>query len=71
MKDIVHLQLKVCAGSTIEEAIENAMSWFDRVEIVSFEFNGTKFAIMEEDTKEDILKYWRMAMFADTWYKKS
>jgi hypothetical protein len=71
MKNIVHVQLNVCAGSTIHEAIDEAMSWLDRVEIVSFDFNGTKFAITDKDTKEDILKYWGMSIFADKWYKRS
>lgn len=70
MKDIVHLQLNICAGSTIHEAIDTARSWLDRVEIVSFDFNGTKFAITDKDTTEDILKYWSMSMFADKWYKR-
>jgi hypothetical protein len=71
MKDIVNLQINIVAGSTIDEAIILAMDWLTDVEIVSFDFNGTKFAITEKDTKEDILKYWQMAMFADKWYKKS
>jgi hypothetical protein len=69
--DIVNLQINILAGSTIDEAISLAMDWLTRAEIVSFDFNGTKFAITEKDTKEDILKYWQMAMFADKWYKKS
>jgi len=70
MKDIVHLQLNICAGSTIHEAINTAKSWLDRVEIVSFDFNRTKFAITDKDTTEDIMKYWSMSMFADKWYKR-
>lgn len=71
MRDIVHLQIKIVAGSTIDEAISLAMDWLTRTEIVSFEFNGTKFAITDKDTKEDVLRYWGMATFADKWCKRT
>lgn len=64
------MQLNISAGSTIHDAISEAMSMLDQAEIVSFDFNGTKFAITEKDTREDILKYWGMSMFAYKWYRR-
>ena len=70
MKDIVHLQLNICAGSSFDEAVDVAWSWHDKVEIVTFDFNGIKFAITANDTKKDIVKYRAMAMLADKWCQR-
>lgn len=67
MKEITHMQINISAGSTIDEAIIEAMNKLEIAEIVSFDFNGTKFAITKNHKKEDIIRYWDMAIFANKW----
>ena len=69
---ITHIQLNITGGSTIDEAITEGfrvLGGMGGAEIVSFSFNGVKIAFTQNDTKDDILKYWERAMFSEKWYK--
>ena len=64
------IQLNISAGSTIDEAIDEAFRECVDTKIVSFDFNGIPIAITQQDTKNDILKYWERAMFSQKWYQR-
>ena len=70
MKDVINMQLNITAGSTIDEAIDTAFRKLEDAEIVSFNFNGIKFAINDTMKKEDVVKYWDMATMAEKWYTR-
>ena len=70
MKDIINMQLNIIAGSTIDKAIDTAFMKLEDAEIVSFDFNGIKFAINKTMKKEDVIKYWDMATMAEKWYTR-
>lgn len=70
MKDVEHTQLNVFAGSTIDEAIDRAISMTKNSQVVSFSFNGVRFSITEQHSKGEILNYWGMALLADKWHVK-
>lgn len=70
MKDITHIQLRISAGSTVTEAIEEAIRKTSEAEIVTFDFNGIKFAVTDKTTKEEMMNYWSLASMAEKWYTR-
>ena len=66
---ITHIQLNITGGSTIENAIDEALGHCENAKVVSFDFNGVRIAMTKGDTRKEILKYWERAMFSDKWYK--
>ena len=66
---ITHIQLNITGGSTIDQAIDEAIGHCSNASVVSFSFNGVHIAMTKEDTRQEILKYWERAMFSDKWYK--